>query len=315
MRLDRRKFLGPLFKPLSRVKHSRASRILNATLWLPSQLIRARQNRPYFVVNIASRNGMGALLSEAILMSAYAESRNLIPVITSSNPLYSIGLGDDCLALYFEPMNQYELPYNLKPMRFHTLWSFYHLNFPRHIAIEQANRLFKIYFSPKPIIKERVDLVLRQIQGGQFDLSIHYRGTDKALEAPLVKYETFADAIRRYQGMIDGLGSVFLATDDSKFEEFIQQAFPAIEFITYKLGEPLDASRGRHFSDMRPEDKAIEAIVNMFLIASSKFCIRSSSYLSAISKIINPDLRTQTLNVTHWGSTEFPEYEVNESER
>ena len=71
MKLDKRKLLGPLFAPLSRAKHSRASRILIATAWLPSQMIRARHNRPYFAVDISSSKGMGAVLTERWMYDQY----------------------------------------------------------------------------------------------------------------------------------------------------------------------------------------------------------------------------------------------------
>lgn len=314
MKLDKRKLLGPLFGPLSKAKHSRASRILLATMWLPSQVLRAQRNRPYFAVNMTSRNGMGALISEALLVCAYAEKNNLIPVVSSTNPLYASRRNADFIGLYFDRPLPDSWPRDLKPMTFHTPWSFYHLDFPRHMPLADASRLFHTYFLPKAAIRERVDSVLAATDGGPFELSVHYRGTDKAFEAPLVRFELFADALRAHQQTNGGLETVFLATDDSAFEAFIRQTFRGTRFVTYNLGTPVDPSRGRHFSDLSPENKAIEAIVNMFLIASSKTCIRCSSYLSAVSKIINPALRTCTLNKTHWGSEAFPEFELHQDE-
>jgi hypothetical protein len=100
MKVDKRKLLGPFFAPLSKVKHSNASRMLVATLWMPSQILRARHNRPYFAVDISSAKGMGALISEALLMCKYAEMNGLIPHIVSTNPLYAGNSGKDFLRLY-----------------------------------------------------------------------------------------------------------------------------------------------------------------------------------------------------------------------
>jgi hypothetical protein len=309
MKLDKRKLLGPLFTPLSKAKHSRASRILMATAWLPSQLIRARHNIPYFAVNISSRKGMGAVLSEAVLMCHYAEKNGLVPRITSTNPLYASRSGKDFISLYLGSADQDNLP-DLHPMQFHTFWSFYHLKFAHHLPLTQANKLFWTYFPPKPMITDRVDAVLAGLPNKKFDLSIHYRGTDKVLEAPLVSFEVYEKAILDYQAGGGSLQSVFLATDDMDFEAFVRQRFPDTDFITYNLGSPIDASRGRHFSNMSPGDKAVESLVNMFLLAATPRCIRSASYMSAISKILNPALETVTLNQTHWGSSGFPEYEI-----
>lgn len=252
---------------------------------------------------------MGAVLAEALLMCQYAENNGLIPFITSTNPLYSTDSGKDFINHYLGPEHQKSTP-RLLPIRYHTLWNFYHLKFEKHAPLPVASKLFWTYFLPKPIITDRVDAVLAAIPHQKFDLSIHYRGTDKVLEAPLISFEAYDKAIRDYQTGGGNLNSVFLATDNPDFELFIRQRFPSTNFNTYNLGAPMDATRGRHFSDMSPEDKAIESLVNMFLLAAAPTCIRGASFMSALSKIINPTLKTITLNRTHWGSDGFPENEI-----
>jgi hypothetical protein len=309
LKLDKRKLLGPLFSPLSKAKHSRASRILVAMAWLPSQIVRARSNRPYFAVNIASPKGMGAVLSEALLMCHYAKQNGLVPRITSTNPLYASDAGEDFISTYLGMAHENVVP-GLHPMHYRTRWSFYHLDFAWHLSLPEASTLFWTYFPPKQIITDRVEAILANVSGRKFDLSIHYRGTDKALEAPLVNFEVFKKAIFDYKASGCNLNAIFLATDDPDFEAFVRQILPDTSIATYNLGSPIDATRGRHFSDMSPEDKAIESLVNMFLLAAAPTCIRCASYMSAISKIINPELRTVTLNRTHWGSNGFPECEI-----
>ena len=309
MKLDKRKLLGPLFTPLSRAKHSRASRILIATAWLPSQMIRARHNRPYFAVDISSSKGMGAVLTEALLMCHYAEKNQLIPRIISTNPLYAPGAGKDFISHYLGPADQ-NFETGLRAMRYLTLWSFYHLDFAQHLPLDLAYQLFWTYFPPKPIITDKIDAVLAAIPDRKFDLSIHYRGTDKVLEAPLVGFDEYEKAILDYHASGGNLKFVFLATDDPYFEGFVRKRFPDTNFTTFNVGSPIDTTRGRHFSDMSPEDKAIESLVNIFLLAAAPTCIRSASYMSAISKILNPALRTVSLNRTHWGSSNFPEQEL-----
>lgn len=309
MKLDKRKLLGPLFLPLSKARHSYVARNLLATVRLPSQLVRARCNRPYFAVNICSAKGMGAVLAEALMLCRYAEINGLIPYITSTNPLYSHEKGENFIGAYLGPLDQ-DIKPNLRPMRFHTLESFYHLKLEYHFSLTEANRLFWSYFPPKAIITHRVNAVLANLPERKFDLSIHYRGTDKVLEASLISFEVYEKAIREYQSNFRKLSYVFLATDDVLFETFVRQRFPEVSFITYNLVSLVDAPRGRHFSNMPPQDKAIEALVNIFLLAEAPVCIRGASYMSAISKIINPELRTITLNRTHWGSLEFPEFEI-----
>ena len=309
MKFDKKKLLGPFFRPLSNAKHSRASRILVATAWLPSQLLRARHNYPYFAVDIVSKKGMGAVLVESLLMCNYAEINALIPKISSSNSLYASEKGKDFINRYLGPETE-GVANGLRPMRFHTLWNFYHLTFEQHLTLEVASRLFWKYFSPKPVIRDKVEAILAKQLGGKFDLSVHYRGTDKVLEAPLVAFSIFEKAIRAHEAAGGSIRSLFLATDDVDFEHFVRQQFPETSFTTFNLGSPGDATHGRHFSDISPDDKATESLVNIFLLAAAPVCIRVASYMSAMSKIVNPDLVTVSLNRTHWGSTGFPEFQI-----
>ena len=314
MHLDKRRLFGPFFPILSRAKHSEASRFLVATAALPSQLVRARHNKPYFAVDLNARKGMGAVVSEALLICNYAERNGLIPLITSTNPLYASTKGADFLTNYLGIASEYPTK-NIWPMQFHTLWSFYHLPFSRHASLADANRLFWKYLSPKPIITDKVKACLDSVPAKQFDLSIHYRGTDKSLEAPLPTYEVYEHSIIHYEQPYGKVDNIFLATDDAGFEAFIRKRFPLKRFVTFNLGDPSDTSRGRHFSDLSPENKAIEALVNMFLLAAAPACIRGASYMSAISKIINRKLMTITVNRTHGGSNLFPEYEIENEAR
>lgn len=251
--------------------------------------------------------GMGAVLSHAIVLIRHAEAHGLIPRLTSTNPLFSRS-GDDFLADYLGPNGH--AADRLRPIRFRNVESVFHLRVLHHLSIADANRIFWSHLRPKPVITDRVDGVLRDLSIGQFDLSIHYRGTDKVLEGALVGYESVERAISKH---IDGGGLfnvVFLATDDASFDDFVRSRWPGTAFISYTCGHPRNPSVPRHFSDMAPEDKAIEALVNILLLARAPTCIRTTSYMSAISKIANPSLITHTLNRTYRDSRLFPEREV-----
>ncbi|MGZ4000076.1 MAG: hypothetical protein ACXVIY_05585, partial [Mucilaginibacter sp.] len=298
MKFDKRELLGPLFKPLSKARHSKTLRISTAILILPGQIIRARLNLPYFPVDIKGRKGMGALLRDAIQICNYAEQNKLVPRISSTNPLYSSN--QDVIQTYFGPESMDHTP-GLRPLKYLNKWSFFHLKFAKHISIREASRIFWVYLSPKLLISDKVNAVLDGVPNGEFDLSVHYRGTDKVREAPMVSFSVFKDEIVRYQNDHGALHRVFLATDEPVFERYIRDEFPGVVFQTYNLGTPGNTATGRHFSSIKEEDKATEAIVNMFLLARAPCLIRSSSHMSAMSKIINPGIRTITLNRTHWG--------------
>jgi hypothetical protein len=311
--MDTRKLLGPVYGPLSKARHSKEFRIAEALMMVPGQIIRKYANSPYFPVVIKGQMGMGALLTHAILICNYAEENQLIARVSSANLLYSPNQRHDLIATYFGPEGGNKGG-AFAPLKYLNTWSLFHLNYKTHVSLSEASRLFHTYFSPKPWFGEKVRAIMAKVPGGKFDLSVHYRGTDKAREAPLVDFSTFRDEIARYKNNQGYLEHVFLATDEPAFEYYIRAEFPDVCFHTYNLGFFIDISRGRHFSRMNEEDKAKEAILNMLLLAEAPCLIRSSSNLSAISKFINPEIRTITLNNTHWGSISFPEKEIIDEE-
>ena len=297
-----------LYRRLVWARHSPLLRRTIALTMLPSQMRRARHNHPYFAVDIGGRMGLGAVLAHAIVLIRHAETHGLIPRITSTNPLFSRN-GRDFLGEYMGPDSASPAA-PLRPLRFDNLESVFHLAVEHHVPIAEANRIFWGYLPPKPVIADPVETVLRDLSLSQFDLSLHYRGTDKFLEGARVGYEVVEQAIAKH---LDGGGRVdvvFLATDDVGFDNFLRSSLPGTSFITYTRGHPSDRATPRHFSDMAPQDKAIEALVNILLIARAPKCIRTTSYMSAISKITNPSLVTETLNRTYLESRLFPEREV-----
>jgi hypothetical protein len=108
---------------------------------------------------------------------------------------------------------------------------------------------------------------------------------------------------------------VFLATDDPTFAVHLTEQFPTqrfTSFFTDDVARPF--GQPRHFSSMSGHDKAIEALVNILAIARSPLCIRTCSHLSAWSAILNPEMRTISLNRLHAGIPSFPEREIAQKE-
>jgi hypothetical protein len=71
----------------------------------------------------------------------------------------------------------------------------------------------------------------------------------------------------------------------------------------------------RHFSSMAARNRAVESLVNIFLLARSPVIVRSSSYMSAISVLANPSMKTITLDKNLTGRQIFPEYEIIAAEQ
>jgi hypothetical protein len=307
-----------IFEAASRVRHADTTRALFSLPRYPFNLAKQRVNGKYFAVDLRGSMGMGAMLTHTVKLLKYADDNGLHPVIAFTNPLYTNTSASDWFGDYFEFNAEWRVDQKTK-----SQLSFLHLSnehslcgisLPKRMELHEARRLFLKYIAIRHAAHDLVEDLSRGINGNVYDVSIHYRGTDKNREAISVPYE---DIVRKLESLTrNGLPilSAFLATDERSFGDYIRQKFPTIEFYSFDLGQQDTARKPRHFSTMSGRDKAIEALVNILAISNSTVCIRTCSHLSAWSKILNPALKTHTVNRLRKKVGSFPEKEVLESE-
>lgn len=296
------KLLGPAYPFYIKARTSEPVRALAAATGAPAYWRSRRAHPGMLAVDVDGRRGMGAVIANVLLLHALAEDEGLAPAIVSTNPLYTRRGAGDFLREYFE---RPAAPGGVPPVRGNaTSWVEREVA-PRHIPFERAAALFARHFAPGAAVREAVAATLGARDG--FDLSVHFRGTDKVFESGRLDAPAMLEALDEAIGA--GGREVFLATDESAFEAAVRKRFPRCRFTTYNLGE-VSVGVPRHFSPLDPATKALEAIGNIFLLAAAPLCLRTSSYLSAISALANPAMATRTINRTLDGSSLFPEREV-----
>jgi hypothetical protein len=305
-----RRLLGSRWTTLVRLKGTRPVRTLLALPGYPTRRLNHARNYPFLAVTISGTMGMGGLLIHVLRLLKHAEAEGLTPVIRANNPLYSEGPEEDILEKYCgahapSPMTSARLRFIQIENEEHYIG----LNVRREMSMDEARATFNKYIKMSDVINDNVSRYIR-VNGGDFDLAIHYRGTDKSYEAPLVSFERVFSACQR---ILDKCSSktVFLATDSPAFGKAIKVAFPTINFSSFEFAIELEPESPRHFSSLKPSEKAIEALVNMVLLSRCQYLIRTSSYLSAMSCIMNKEVKVVTL-----GNLEkhylFPERQIHE---
>ncbi len=261
----------------------------------------SRSGRP-LLLDMDSRIGMGAILSYAVRLQAWADNVGQAVRITSTSPLYSSG--DDIFVRYFDRPDAAETELPLS--RLAKEW-IYRKQMPQHIDLNRTTEIFERLFRPNA----EFQALLLEIEGGKpFDLAIHMRGTDKVLDSGLVEFEAM---FQKADGYLQEAKRVFLATDNQDFRAAIKNQWPNVEFVSYDLGE-VENGMPRHFSSLSPELKAKEALANIYMISRAPVCVRTSSFMSSFSRIINPTQKTVTINRTILKKTPFPEKQILESE-
>jgi hypothetical protein len=259
---------------------------------------RCRQSGEPLQMDIDIRMGMGAIISLALRIHAWAAREGIAMDVISTCPLYSDG--SDVFARYFErpfPPRGMMLP---RPA---AGW-IHRREAPDHLTLAEGEELFKRLFTPNARLRALLDEAAEGCAA--FDLSIHFRGTDKYRETGLVDHESVLEVARPY---LERARRVFLATDDAGFARTIRKRWRRVAFVSYDVGEVVEGL-ARHFSKLEADDKAREALVNMFLLARAPICIRTMSYLSSFARMINPDLRTVTVNKRLDADTPFPERQL-----
>jgi hypothetical protein len=160
--------------------------------------------------------------------------------------------------------------------------------------------LWNKYVKLRPEIENEVSQIVHSNFDGSFVFGVHYRGTDKISEAPRVKYEKVAEAIK-HQAAIRHLShfKIFVATDEQGFIDYFQAEFPReVVYLSdterSKDGKPLHLAKEQHQYKM---GKA--ALLDSLLLSRVNLLIRTSSNLSRWSTYFNPELSVIELSRRH----------------
>lgn len=267
------KMLNFAHKTLSRAK----SRVLRGAFAVPLHLRKNRlfRSKSPIAVEIGGAVGLGAMLAHACVALRVAETHGIDAALSFTSPTYAPSGGTgDWLEKYFvrhgyPPAGRPSLdigafPYpEPEPHTPEILW--------REISI-------------KPEFFDEA----AKLTGEAPFAAIHYRGSDKFIEAKRVEEDI---ALRRVEAEMRGLDRVFIASDEPSF---IQLAVDRFGSAAFWLPCEAVAVNGRppHFTDVQGEVKAREALVTMVALSRADVCVRTPSYLSAWAHTLNPRQRS-----------------------
>lgn len=162
---------------------------------------------------------------------------------------------------------------------------------------KRVNQLITKYIHPKAFIKKKVEAFVKKYFKSHSIIGVHYRGTDKGIEAPQASYENVLNIILqeiRKQGKKTRL---FVATDELSFLKAIKSAFPGRVIYTKGMrssnGEPVHKITGNGFQ------RGEEALIDCLLLSHCDLIIKTSSNLSLFSTYFNPDVPVIHLTTRH----------------
>ena len=157
--------------------------------------------------------------------------------------------------------------------------------------------LIQKYIKIREPIQKKIDLFVQENFAGYHIISVHFRGTDKKLEAPRVEFEEVADAVSDYlqKNKLEKF-RIFVASDEQDFIDQMESRFPN-RIICYaakrsKNGKPIHYGNAKNTRRKLGED----ALIDAFLLSRGNYLIRTSSNLSLWSTYFNPSMPVLELN-------------------
>jgi hypothetical protein len=286
------------------MKHSARLR-LGAKRSLVSLLARYYSRRGVLGVEIRSTVGLGAKLEWCLEIMAYCEDNGLLPQFRFSYP--DTRQPGDYFGSLFRMRDSDE-----RRVRFVKISSIIELDlgkdYDRVLTIDHANHLIKKYLAVREDVVGEVDDFCRRHFAGRSVVGVHYRGTDKVRESPMVPYDNVRRNIDYYLELYPQTDCIFVATDDARFLDYLQNASLGCTIVCRE-----DSFRSRDGSSIHESahtDKYEinrDAIVNCLILSRCEALLKTASILSGWSKLFNPGLPVVMLNKPRDEHLWFPE--------
>ena len=277
--------------------------------------LRLSKRSDTLAVEVNAGLGFFAQLNWCLYILAYCERRRLHPRIRLTGAQYSDLPDHDWLHDFFEDALE---PASKPGVRTSSL-SIRHIHETRFatlyapsMSIEWAHRLITTYYRVKPDIETYVTEFATREFGEGGAIGLHFRGTDKGLEAKPVDWPSCFRAVTRLAADQPHLKKVFLSSDDSQFIEwFTREATGTFSIIAHPDEERSRNAQAIHTNPAGSgHRKGFEALVNCLLLSRCTTLIRTASFLSGWSSIFNPRLPITLLNEPYAHVRWFPDREL-----
>ena len=172
-----------------------------------------------------------------------------------------------------------------------------------HMPIKRANELIKKYIHFKPFIHEKVNNLVENNFKGNFVLGVHYRGTNKFLEAPLVTYEHMQQEVQKIiQDIKDVSVKIFVASDEQRFIDFMVEKFGDL-IVKIEANRSTDGTP--HYMEPKNQyNNGEEALIDCLLLSRCNFLLRTASNVSYFSILFNPKIPFKNISEHFYGQNQ-----------
>jgi hypothetical protein len=265
--------------------------------------------------------GLGARIVKTLEILLHCEKHQLIPVIKYGYKEQDAKQVDYFNELFFNKVATSEQVLSAKYTDIRDVdelgWT---VNYNLSLKLATAGSLFDKYLGFNPdIIEEVEDFSVKHFKNKKV-LGVHYRGTDKMGEAPLVGEQTLYYHISYLLQEHADFEIIFISTDDEKIIHFLHHSDLPVPVIFRQ--DAVRSADGDQFHRKKQVSKSIvhrDAVVNMLLLSRTDFLLKTASILSDCSVIFNPSLPLRVIsfphsdNLTWWPATEIKQKQEQNS--
>ena len=163
----------------------------------------------------------------------------------------------------------------------------------------RAHYLIKKYIHIKPHIRSKIRSFYNKNFKKRHIIGIHYRGTDKVLEASGVSYEQVLSVLNSVSKKYRKKSiQVFVATDEENFLHYLQEHCP-YPVIFYDAIRSTNDKPVHLYQSENNYKKGEDALIDSLLLSKCDYLIKMASNLSDVSLLFNPHLKWTSLNTSY----------------
>jgi hypothetical protein len=265
-------------------------------------LVASRSRKGIYAIDLDTDwLGLGARIVKTLQILLYCEEKGLTPLIR-----YNYQQKERSGADYFGELFEYKRVDNdsIAAAHFTRIRDIDELGWPedynKKLKLDFAKSLFDRHLLIKTEIIAEVEGFCKDKFNGKKVLGVHYRGTDKAGEAPLVPQEKLLDRIKATLNDNPRLEIIFLSSDDDKIIQFIRNADLHVPVVV--RADAVRSADGDQFHRKVGISKSIvnrDAIVNMLILSLCSYLLKTASILSDCSVIFNPLIEVRLISQPH----------------
>ncbi len=203
---------------------------------------------------------------------------------------YESDLGPNWWNYFFEPVNQSGLGAKLSKPRKMTQRHIAYFNYDGeyYLPRKKAHELIQKYIRVRPEIAQEIDSFEKEYFEGVYVIGIHYRGTDKSVEAPEVAYSEVRTEVDKAL-ISHPQAKIFVATDTQPFFEYMERIYPG-RVLSADAERSADGKPLHYGREGSTYQRGKEAIIDALLLSRCELLIRTSSTQSLCSTYFSPDL-------------------------